>query len=190
VEGVTLGQVARKARVSRIGNRRPGLPFRSVNVRGQPDYQADMQRHHLLPRQLLGTRGLCGMFAQLGRERIGFDDFRRNGLLLPASVSAALRVGLPLHRGPHRNYNAMVAERVGQIEADWSRRFDSCSRDANGEAMLRLELLQRALRRRLLDDRRGRLTLSRKDPFRSGQDFTELDAMVDQLWAATDLQQG
>lgn len=126
------------------------------------------------------------MFSQLGRDRIGFDDFRRNGLLLPASVSAALRVGLPLHRGPHRSYNAMVAERVGQIEADWSCRIGRSPHVANVEAMLRLELLQRALRRRLLDAGRGRLRLSRKDPFRSGQDFAALDAMVDQLWAGTD----
>ena len=87
-----------------------------------------MQRHHLLPRQLLNTRGLAGMLARLGREHIGFDDFRRNGLLLPASISAALRVGLPMHRGPHRSYNAMVADRVGQIEADWSRRVGQCPR--------------------------------------------------------------
>lgn len=145
-----------------------------------------MQRHHLLPRQLLGTRGLSGMFEQLGREHIGFDDFRRNGLLLPANISAALRVGLPMHRGPHRSYNAMVADRVGQIEAAWSRRVERCSGQANGEAMLRLDLLQRALRRRLLHGGQGRLTLNRKDPFRSGQDFTELDAMVDQLWASTE----
>jgi len=169
-----------------VGNRRAHLSFRSVNVRGQPDYQADMQRHHLLPLQLLNTRGLANMLARLGREHIGFDDFRRNGLLLPASVSAALHVGLPMHRGPHRSYNVMVADRVGQIEADWSRRVGTCPRHADGEAMLRLDLLQRALRRRLLHGGPGRLMLNRKDPFRSGQDFTVLDAMVDDLWANTE----
>lgn len=186
MEGVALSHFARKSRAVRVGNCRPNLPFRSVNVRGQPDYQADMQRHHLLPRQLLGTRGLSGMFAQLGRERIGFDDFRRNGLLLPASIAAALLVGLPMHRGPHRSHNAMVADRVGQIEADWSRKVGHCSGQANGEAVLRLDLLQRALRRRLLEGGQGRLMLNRKDPSRSGQDFTQLDAMVDQLWAGTE----
>lgn len=142
-----------------------------------------MQRHHLLPQQLLNTPGLADMLLTLGREQIGFDDFRRNGLLLPASVSAALRVGMPLHRGPHREYNAMVAERVGQIESAWSRRVASCRREANIAALFRLQLLQRALRHRLLDAKRERLLLNRKDPFRSGQDFTELDAMVDQLWS-------
>lgn len=144
-----------------------------------------MQRHHLLPRQLLHTRGLSTMFVRLGREHIGFDDFRRNGLLLPASVPAALRMGLPMHRGPHRSYNAMVAGRVGQIEADWSRRVGLCPRNADSEALLRLARLQRALRRRLLQGGQGRLMLNRKDPFRSGQDFTMLDAMVDELWGCT-----
>lgn len=171
--------------MARVVARRPKLPFRAVNVKGQPDYRADMQRHHLLPNQLLSTTGLSRMLGYLGRDRIGFDDFRSNGLLLPASVSAALRVGLPLHCGPHPDYNALVAERVGQIEIAWSARLNAEPEEAHGEAMHRIDLLQRALRRRLLNPQRGGLRLSRKDPFRSGQDFTELDAMVDQLWAGT-----
>ena len=51
------------------------------------------------------------------RTHFGFDDFRRNGLLLPANDAAAIRLGLPLHRGPHHSYNELVFERVGQIEA-------------------------------------------------------------------------
>lgn len=184
MERVALAHVARKAIVSRAAVRRP-KPIRAVNQMGHANFQADMQRHHLLPRQLLHTDGLSRMLDKLGRERIGFDDFRRNGLLLPASVSAALRVGLPLHLGPHRDYNAMVTERVGQIEAEWSRLWQNDSRRANWEATFRLELLQRALRTRLLDAGRKRLRLNRKDPFRSGQDFRELDAMVDELWAVT-----
>ena len=171
--------------MSRVVARRSKLPFRSVNVRGEPSFQPDMQRHHLVPRQLLGTPGLICMLDDLGREQIGFDDFSRNGLLLPVTTSAAFRVGMPMHRGPHAHYNAMVAERVGQIEAGWSDRRAICPQAARGEAMFRLALLQQALRRRLLDAGRGRLTLCRKDPFRPGQDFAELDAMVDQLWAAT-----
>ena len=62
------------------------------------------------------------MFAEIGRERVGFDDFRANGLLLPATDDATLRTGMPLHRGPHRRYNELVIERVGRIEASWSQR--------------------------------------------------------------------
>ncbi|WP_233548193.1 AHH domain-containing protein [Aurantiacibacter zhengii] len=156
-----------------------------MNVRGQPGFQPDMQRHHLLPCQLLGITGLSHMLRQLGREQIGFDDFRRNGMLLPTTESAALRVAMPLHRGPHADYNAMVTERVGQIESDWSDRRASCQQAARVEALFRIQLLQRALRMRLLQAGRRRLRLNRNDPFRAGQDFAELDAMVDQLWAAT-----
>lgn len=126
------------------------------------------------------------MLSCLGLERIGFDDFRRNGLLLPATARAALRAGLPLHRGPHREYNSMVLERVGQIEAEWSRTVHRHATSATADAVARLDLLQRALRRRLLNAGRGRLILNRRDPFGTGQDFSRLDAMVDRLWAATE----
>lgn len=95
--------------------RRERLTFRAVNRKDAPDYNPGLQRHHLLPRQLLSRRCFGNLFDAIGRERIGFDDFRSNGLLLPASDAAALRLALPLHRGPHRDYNAMVIERVGQV---------------------------------------------------------------------------
>ena len=171
--------------MTRVVVRRPKLSFRSVNVRGKPGYQPEMQRHHLLPQQLLATAGLAQMLDHLGREQVGFDDFRCNGLLLPASEAAALRAGMPLHRGPHRQYNAMVAERVGQIEQEWAQRVGRCPLVARRDAIFRLALLQRALRRRLLDTARGRLTLCSKDPIANQKDFSELDALVDQLWPAT-----
>ena len=168
------------------GGRRCWLPFRSVNCRGQPGFDPGMQRHHLLPRQLLRQDGIAPLFSALGRERLRFDDFRQNGLLLPATDRSALRIGLPLHRGPHRSYNELVSERVGQIEAGWAQSRGQSPEAALIDAFARLELLQRALRRRLLDQRR-RLMLSRKDPLGAGVDFTELDALVDDLWPATEV---
>ena len=53
------------------------------------------------------------------------------------------------------------------------------------QALMRLELLQRALRRRLLLPERSRLRLNRHDPLGAGIDFTELDAMAEMLWAGT-----
>jgi hypothetical protein len=50
---------------------------------------------------------------------------------------------------------------------------------------MRLDLLQRALRRRLLEPERARVRLNRSDPLGSGLDFAELDAMADALWAGT-----
>jgi len=165
--------------------RRRRLPFRIINRRGDPAYQPGMQRHHLLPRQLLSVRCFGRLFDRLGRERIGFDDFRRNGLLLPATERAALRIGLPLHRGPHRDYNAMVSERVGRIEGDWAARSLRAPDLALEEALMRLALLQGALRRRLLADT-ARLRLNRGDPLGAGRDFAELDAMAELLWRETE----
>lgn len=75
-------------------------------------------------------------------------------------------------------------ERVGQIEASWSRMRLYDEDAALRQAKMRLELLQRALRRFLLDPRR-RIVLNRADPWRADAEFVELDAMVDALWGAT-----
>jgi len=159
--------------------------FRTVNRIGQPGYRPDMQRHHLLPRQLRDAASFGALFAALGSDAVGFDDFRTNGLLLPASARAALETGLPLHRGPHRIYNQLVAERLGQVEAGWRASHLRCPEGARVEALMRLTLLQQALRKRLIR-REGRLAwLNRKDPFRPGIDFTEMDALAEALWAAS-----
>lgn len=166
-----------------VGENRRMLPFGSVNVPGQPGYSPDLQRHHILPRQVLGSRALGGLVARLGVDRLGFHDFRRNGLLLPACEQAALRIGLPLHRGPHRSYNELVLERAGQIEAHWAQQRAAGSTDADFVALMRFDLLQRALRRRLLDPRSwtGK-PLNARDP---ALDFSHLDEMADLLWSAT-----
>lgn len=166
---------------------RQRISFRAVNSRAAPDYDPGLQRHHILPRQILTKASLRPMLSAIGSERLCFEDFRRNGLLLPANDDAALRVGLPLHRGPHRTYNEMVIERVGQIERGWASTRLRAPEVALQETLDRLELLQRALRRRLLDQQR-RLRLNRNDPLGSGIDFALLDAMTDQLWPATALE--
>ena len=117
---------------------------------------------------------------------MGFDDFRRNGLLLPASSAAALRLRLPLHRGPHRRYNSLVAERVGQIEHGWSCAHSRAPEHACAEALMRIGLLQSALRKRLLAPDRPSLSLNRHCPLGAGVDFSELDAMAEALWAGTE----
>lgn len=157
--------------------------FRSVNCPGTPGYDPGLQRHHLLPRQLLSQHCFGAMFASMGRAQVGFDDFRANGLLLPATDTATIRTGMPLHRGPHRRYNEVVIARVGRIEERWSnvRRTDNGA--AMAEAVSRLHLLQGALRRQLLAQRR-RMLLNRNDPLGTGFDFTALDAMAEALWAA------
>lgn len=167
-------------------SQRPRIPFRSVNRRDRPGYDPQMQRHHLLPRQLLTRPSLRIMLESMDRRRIGFDDFRINGMLLPAGEESALLTSLPLHRGPHRRYNDMVMERVGQIEQHWCGQRGASAHSAREDAMMRLALLQAALRRRLLDTMGRRLLLNRRDPRGGPVDFSDLDAMAEALWGATE----
>jgi len=169
---------------ARPASARACIPFHTVNRRGSPEHDPGLQRHHLVPRQLLGQRCFGTMFGEIGRELVGFDDFRRNGLLLPSTEDATLRTGIPLHRGPHREYNEVVIERVGRIEERWSAVREQTPEAALCEAFDRLSLLQSALRRRLLNER-CRVILNRKDPLGTGFDFGELDAMAESLWEAT-----
>lgn len=163
--------------------KRKALPFGSVNVAGHPDYAPGLQRHHLIPRQLLGSAALGRMISRIGTDRLGFHDFRRNGLLLPASEVTAQRIGLPLHRGPHRSYNELVMERAGQIEVRWALERAAGSPNADYEALMRFDLLQRALRRKLLDPHSwSRSPLNAHDP---ALEFGHLDAMAEILWSAT-----
>lgn len=163
---------------------RAAIPFRQVNRRGSPGYDPGLQRHHILPRQILGRRCFGSMFDEIGRSSVGFDDFRTNGLLLPSTSEATFRTGMPLHRGPHRQYNEVVIERMGRVEEHWSQLRRTDPERALVEVLLRVKLIQTALRRRLLSERR-RMVLNRKDPLGTGFDFTELDAMAETLWNAT-----
>jgi hypothetical protein len=168
-----------------VGLQRADLSFRSVNLPGMAGYAPGLQRHHILPCQLLSNRAVAGMLCSLGSARIGFHDFRRNGLLLPSTEAGAARIGLPMHRGPHRHYNEMVLERVGQISSVWDKARHTMADRADHDALARMDRLQRALRLRLLDPRRwhGNL-LSRHDP---ALDFSHLDRMADMLWTETEL---
>ncbi|WP_082010451.1 AHH domain-containing protein [Novosphingobium malaysiense] len=161
------------------------MPFRAVNRRGWPGHDPGLQRHHLLPRELLTHSAFRRMFMQGSAKRRSFDDFRDNGLLLPCRESAALRMGLPLHRGPHRHYNAMVIERVGQIEGEWTTLRPRDDAAAAAQVQWRLALLQRALRRFLLDGRRRRLLLNRQDPLGAGINYSDLDVVAEALWGAS-----
>ena len=74
---------------------------------------------------------------------------------------------------------------MGRIEAHWARDRDRDTEAADHAALMRLGLLQRALRRSLLDSRRS-LVLNRKDPLGRGVDFADLDAMAEWLWRQTE----
>lgn len=166
---------------------RPRLPFRAVNVPGRIDYRSGMQRHHLLPCQLLSRRCFACLFAAVGLDCRAIDDFRCNGLLLPATDEAAVQLRLPLHRGPHRAYSDMVGQRVGQIELEWARCRMRYPQRATVDAVMRLNLLQGALRSYLLRACSARPRLHTRDPLGATPDFTRLDAIAGSLWAGTTL---
>ncbi|MFN2100819.1 AHH domain-containing protein [Altererythrobacter sp. MF3-039] len=165
--------------------RRGALPFRSVNRPGTRAHDPSLQRHHLLPRQLVGLTAFDAMFSAIGHERIGFEDFRRNGLLLPARDHAAVRMGLPLHRGPHRDYNEAVIERVSIIDREW-RKIKRREQDHAGSfAQQKMAQLQDSLRESLLSPAPGYLKLNSKDPLGKNLDYRELDDVAERLWAAS-----
>ncbi len=165
---------------------RPRIPFRSVNLRGRPGHDPNLQRHHVIPRQVVVLPAFRLMFETIGLHRIGFEDFRINGMLLPHREESAARMRLPLHRGPHRRYNQMVMERVGQIERDWTISSSRFHASAGVDAAMRLSLLRGALRRRLLDSMGRSIVLNRRDPRAAALDFSDLDAMADMLWGASE----
>lgn len=166
---------------------RTRLGFEAVNHRHRPGFDPGLQRHHLLPRQLQSLRCFSRMLDALGHQHVGFDDFRHNGMLLPARDEAAVRLGLPLHCGPHRRYNELVIARVGLIEQGWAALESRKPAAAREAALLRLRLLQRALRRRLFEAGSGSFRLNRRDPRKAERSFAELDAMAVQLWPETEV---
>ena len=161
------------------------LPFSAVNRRGSPAYQFGMQRHHLLPRQLLSQRFLKRLLKAVKVRTLGFDDFRRNGLLLPCEEAVAARLGLPLHRGPHREYNEMVVAQIGAIESEWAFRRQRGPKLATIAARLRLASLQRELKHSLLSANPPKLVLDENEKLGNRFEFADLDAMAAQLWSAT-----
>ena len=70
------------------------------------------------------------------------------------------------------------------VERGWSALRPRAPEIALDQALMRLDLLPRALRRRLLSPAR-RLTLNRGDPLGAGLDFSHLDALADSSWGGT-----
>lgn len=181
--------------IVRMGGERPAarpaaaargnLPFRAVNVPGKPGYSPGMQRHHILPREVTNKSCFGRLVQGVGKDHLALDDFRTNGLLLPSLEQASQILGLPLHRGPHRRYNEVVLERFSQLESHWRQERQRDADRAALDLLLRMRLLQQALRRALLRPA-GRLSrLNRRDPAWQTVDFGDLDAQAEAIWAQT-----
>jgi A nuclease family of the HNH/ENDO VII superfamily with conserved AHH len=144
--------------------------------------RSEFQLHHLLPVSVFGHSHFSRSFKIL--ELDGFDPrfYSVNGLALPATERAAAFWKMPMHRGPHRRYNELVAVRVATILSDLER--GNGSQHARSEAIGRLNLLIFTLRRMLTADRPF-ILLSRRDPINSKVHFYDLDMACDRLWIAT-----
>lgn len=76
-----------------------------------PNYQ----RHHLIPLQAASVTDSIKPLNRDLSDSFDFDDFDRNGVLLPSDEQTAFETGRPLHRGPHPRYNELVIDRMFRI---------------------------------------------------------------------------
>ncbi len=146
------------------------LSFREMRRRSHP---VGFDCHHLVPVAVIERRSLAITFGKLRSGGFEPQDFITNGMHLPNQDGLALIFNLPLHRGPHRQYNDMVAERIAGLE-----------RLPTREMLFQVHGLQRALRSGL----RGRCkqwVLGKRDPLRPAVDFRRLDLEVELLWGMT-----
>jgi A nuclease family of the HNH/ENDO VII superfamily with conserved AHH len=69
----------------------------------------------LIPVNIVGRPAFRQLFMLI--STVGFDarHFPTNGVLLPATEEMAAQTGLALHRGPHHQYDQLVAEYLCQI---------------------------------------------------------------------------
>lgn len=157
------------------------IAFRRVNRRGQLNYKPERQRHHLLPMALMQRKQFRYFFRDLTASGFVFDDFTTNGILLPTTEAEALRARLPLHRGPHPRYNALILMRVETIRACYARSRRRLQDRMDG--VQRLRLLQNVIRRSLMGASAFPVKLHLRDPMHDGLGFETMDQMIEKAWA-------
>ncbi len=129
--------------------------------------------HHLIPIEVNSMQSLA---ITIGATRAaGFDpnDFRSNGMFLPAIEKNAACFRLPLHRGPHPTYNRLVADRIAELRQLPPIQLPQA-----------LNALQSALRVALRTDQNG-LSDVTECKLRTSPDFRKIDGHIDILWSAT-----
>lgn len=68
------------------------------------------QRHHVIPVNIMRRRSFAQLFEVIAIAGFNPHCFLNNGYLLPATDEMSAETGLPLHRGPHRHYDDLIAE--------------------------------------------------------------------------------
>lgn len=71
--------------------------------------------HHLIPKQVAGRRYFAQFMIDLKCAGLNPDDFEGNGIYLPYSERLGEIFQLPVHRGAHPLYNAMVSHHVAGL---------------------------------------------------------------------------
>jgi hypothetical protein len=130
----------------------------------------DFHCHHVIPIAVVEHRALARTF---GRARsAGFEpqNFATNGMHLPSTEEQAVIFSLPLHRGPHRFYNEIVASQISQ----WSKLPPE-------QVLKQIHGLQNSLKNGL---RRGTVSITAGAEMGASlyQDFLKLDAAVERLF--------
>ncbi len=153
--------------------------FSKINRKHTDDYSPHYQRHHLIPLQVASIADIVTPLNAWMSGGFDFDDFDKNGILLPSSEQMAWETGRPLHRGSHPRYNELVIDRLLLI----IRLSDKIANGNQRQAFFRfrIDLLQITLRRALIGSGMARLRLNKRDPGPSSAAFRDLDACIDIL---------
>ena len=143
------------------------VSFREVKRRCRAD---GFQCHHLIPLAVVESQSLAMLFGRLRSTGFNPHDFNSNGMHLPSSEKQAAVFRLPMHRGPHKRYNNMVADRI----AGFSNLDDQ-------SILQNVVKLQYDLRKGL---RRGPVNLlcGRGGQGNTADFFDRLDSAADLLW--------
>jgi hypothetical protein len=137
--------------------------------------QKGFQRHHVIPVNVIGSGVFAGLFALITHVGFSPHSFVANGLLLPSTENMAMQTGLPLHRGPHRQYDALIAEGLNMV---WEGMRQGPMPD-NVTVLRLLSEFVGHVRRTLQND--GALLLNRYDPRVTNLALSSLDADIAKL---------
>jgi hypothetical protein len=120
----------------------------------------------------------AGLFALVAHVGFNPHSFLANGQLLPSTEAMAVQTGLPLHRGPHKQYDELIAAGLNII-------WEEMQRGAVCDNVAALQLLSDFIgqMRRTLQHG-GTLLLNRHDPRSTDCPLSKLDSDILRLGQA------
>lgn len=134
------------------------------------------QRHHVIPVNIMRRRSFARLFDVIAIAGFNPHCFLNNGYLLPATDEMSAETGLPLHRGPHRQYDDLIAECLDQIWLQVTTKQIPASPVA---IMTHVSDLQGQIRRSLGPN--ARIRLNQNDPRQIESHLLRLEGTIQQL---------